>query len=146
MLSPAGMVASKILPRLEEARTGCEPLGCGEGLGELVVGASLEPTGNTRGNGGVAAMHSRVRDVMTGNVVSIPETAGYKDIVTMMEWRGVSAFPVVNAAGRVVGVVSEADLLLKEIGPESFAGPGGSVLASGRRGNVPRQPLRQRPS
>ena len=79
-------------------------------------------------------MHSRVRDVMTGNVVSVPETAGYKDIVTMMEWRGVSAFPVVNAAGRVVGVVSEADLLLKEIGPESFARPGGSLLASGRRG------------
>ena len=52
----------------------------------------------------------------------------------MMEWRGVSAFPVVNAAGRVVGVVSEADLLLKEVGPESFAGPGGSMLASGRRG------------
>jgi len=71
---------------------------------------------------------------MTGNVVSIPETAGYKDIVTMMQWRRVSAFPVVNAAGRVVGVVSEADLLAKEIGPESFAGPGGSVLASGRRG------------
>jgi len=71
---------------------------------------------------------------MTGDVVSVPETAGYKDIVTLMKWRGVSAFPVVNAAGRVVGVVSEADLLLKEIGPESFAGPGGSVLASGRRG------------
>jgi CBS domain-containing protein len=79
-------------------------------------------------------MHSRVRDVMTGNVVSVPETAGYKDIVIMMQWRGVSAFPVVNAAGRVVGVVSEADLLLKEVGPESFAGPGGSLLASGRRG------------
>jgi len=79
-------------------------------------------------------MHSRVRDVMTGNVVSVPETAGYKDIVTMMKWRGVSAFPVVGAAGRVAGVVSEADLLVKEIGPESFAGPGGSMLASGRRG------------
>ena len=52
----------------------------------------------------------------------------------MMQWRGVSAFPVVDAAGRVAGVVSEADLLVKELGPESFAGPGGSVLASGRRG------------
>ena len=71
---------------------------------------------------------------MTGNVVSVPETVGYKDIVTMMEWRGVSAFPVVDAAGRVVGVVSGADLLVKEIGPESFAGPGGSLRASGRRG------------
>jgi CBS-domain-containing membrane protein len=34
----------------------------------------------------------------------------------------------------VVGVVSEADLLLREVGPEPFTGPGRSLRASGRRG------------
>jgi CBS domain-containing protein len=79
-------------------------------------------------------MNSSVKDVMTRNVVAVRETAGYKDIVTAMRRRRVSAFPVLDAADRVTGVVSEADLLLKEVGPEPFSGPVGSVLATGRRG------------
>jgi CBS domain-containing protein len=79
-------------------------------------------------------MNSSVKDVMTRNVVAVRETARYKDIVTVMRRRRVSAFPVLDAAGRVSGVVSEADLLLKEIGPEPFSGPVRSVLATGRRG------------
>ncbi len=79
-------------------------------------------------------MTSAVKDLMTTDVVTIGETASYKDIVTAMRERRVSACPVVDAAGRVVGVVSEADLLPKEVGPEPFAGPGRSLRASGRRG------------
>lgn len=79
-------------------------------------------------------MNSSVRDVMTRSVVAVNETAGYKSIVTAMRDRRVSAFPVLDDAGRVVGVVSEADLLLKEVGPEPFSGPGGSLRATGRRG------------
>jgi CBS domain-containing protein len=79
-------------------------------------------------------MNSSVKDVMTRNVVAVRETAGYKDIVTVMRRRRVSAFPVLDAAGRVSGVVSEADLLLKEVGAEPFSGPVRSVLATGRRG------------
>jgi predicted transcriptional regulator len=41
---------------------------------------------------------------------------------------------VLDAAGRVIGVVSEADLLLREVGPEPFTGPGRSLRASGRHG------------
>jgi len=78
-------------------------------------------------------MNSTVNDVMTTNVVAIPESAGYKDIVVAMRQRHVSAFPVLDAAGRVTGVVSEADLLAKEVGPEPFAGPGGLLRATGRR-------------
>ncbi|WP_181794665.1 CBS domain-containing protein [Streptomyces sp. WELS2] len=55
-----------------------------------------------------------VNDVMTRRVVALREGAAFKDIVrTMQEWR-VSALPVLDDDGRVVGVVSEADLLLKE--------------------------------
>ncbi len=59
-------------------------------------------------------MNSSVKDVMTRSVVAVRETAGDKDIVTVMRLRRVSAFPVLDSADHVVGVVSEADLLLKE--------------------------------
>ncbi|MFF4054942.1 CBS domain-containing protein [Streptomyces sp. NPDC001668] len=55
-----------------------------------------------------------VSDVMTRTVVALGSGRTFKDIVKAMErWR-VSALPVVDAEHRVVGVVSEADLLPKE--------------------------------
>ncbi len=55
-----------------------------------------------------------VSDVMTATVVAVREEADFKEMVTVMRSRRVSAFPVLDAADRVIGVVSEADLLLKE--------------------------------
>ncbi|MFE9650646.1 CBS domain-containing protein [Streptomyces sp. NPDC006365] len=55
-----------------------------------------------------------VSDVMTRTVVALGRGATFKDIVeTMQQWQ-VSAMPVVEGENRVVGVVSEADLLHKE--------------------------------
>ncbi|MCT9080186.1 CBS domain-containing protein [Streptomyces fulvoviolaceus] len=55
-----------------------------------------------------------VSDVMTRAVAAVGRDAAFKDIVRTMQDRKVSALPVVDGAGRVVGVVSEADLLPKE--------------------------------
>ncbi|MBM7091070.1 CBS domain-containing protein [Streptomyces sp. S12] len=55
-----------------------------------------------------------VADVMTRTVVALSGGATFKDIArTMKQWR-VSALPVLDDEGRVIGVVSEADLLRKE--------------------------------
>jgi CBS domain-containing protein len=54
-----------------------------------------------------------VAEVMTHDVVSVPESAGYREIVEALANREVSAVPVVDDDGRVLGVVSEADLLYK---------------------------------
>jgi CBS domain-containing protein len=55
-----------------------------------------------------------VSDVMTRTVVALGRDAGFKEIVkTMGQWK-VSALPVLEGDGRVIGVVSEADLLPKE--------------------------------
>ncbi|UNO43358.1 CBS domain-containing protein [Streptomyces sp. MST-110588] len=55
-----------------------------------------------------------VSDVMTQTVVAVGRDAPFKEIVqTMDQWK-VSALPVLEGEGRVVGVVSEADLLPKE--------------------------------
>jgi len=55
-----------------------------------------------------------VGDVMTRTVVALVNTAPFKDIVKAVRQWQVSALPVVDAEHRVVGVVSEADLLPKE--------------------------------
>ena len=78
-------------------------------------------------------MSSRVKDVMTSDVVTVGDTAGYKDIITVMRERRVSAVPVLDPAGHLAGVVSEADLLLKEAGAEAL---GGYLISTGRRGET----------
>ncbi|MBM9617297.1 CBS domain-containing protein [Streptomyces zhihengii] len=55
-----------------------------------------------------------VGDVMTSTVVAVGPEARFKEIAAAMtQWR-VTAVPVLEEEGRVVGVVSEADLLHKE--------------------------------
>ncbi|MFB7362564.1 CBS domain-containing protein [Streptomyces hydrogenans] len=55
-----------------------------------------------------------VADVMTRKVVAVRPDTSFKEIVAAMERWKVTALPVLEGEGRVVGVVSEADLLLKE--------------------------------
>ncbi|RZB15307.1 CBS domain-containing protein [Streptomyces sp. F001] len=55
-----------------------------------------------------------VSDVMTLTVVAVGRDAPFKEIVRTMEQWKVSALPVLEGEGRVIGVVSEADLLPKE--------------------------------
>jgi len=75
-------------------------------------------------------MGRRVRDVMTVDVVTVDEHAAFKEVARLLTERRVSALPVLDGEGRVVGVVSEADLMLKEEFPE---GPPGGRLLQGRR-------------
>src|SRR5215831_1827582 len=69
-------------------------------------------------------MRSTVKDVMTTPVVAVRENASFKEIVSRMRDSRVSAFPVVDREGKVIGVVSEADMLNKEAdeaSPGTFA-------------------------
>jgi len=65
----------------------------------------------------VAVKTTTVQGVMTTSVVAVREDADFKEMVTAMRSRRIGAFPVIDAAGRVIGVVSEADLLVKEATP-----------------------------
>jgi len=58
--------------------------------------------------------HRTVADVMTTDVVTVDPLATYKDIVRVLSEHRVSAVPVVDDQARVIGVVSETDLLRKE--------------------------------
>jgi len=59
-------------------------------------------------------VNTNVADLMTTEVVSVDETAGFKQMVELIEQHRISALPVVDGQRRVIGVVSEADLILKE--------------------------------
>jgi CBS domain-containing protein len=63
-------------------------------------------------------MHSLVKDLMTTPVVTVGPETPFKEIVVRLAEHRVSAVPVVDNDQRVLGVVSEADLLLKEEYPE----------------------------
>src|SRR6516162_4048336 len=69
-------------------------------------------------------MRSTVKDVMTTQVVAVREDASFKEMVAQMRDSRISAFPVIDDAGKVIGVVSEADMLNKEAdqaSPGTFA-------------------------
>jgi CBS domain-containing protein len=72
---------------------------------------------------------------MTSEVVTIGEQAGFKEIAAVMAEHRVSALPVLDPEGRVTGIVSEADLLLKEELPE---GPTWERLFQDRRRRIER--------
>jgi CBS domain-containing protein len=65
----------------------------------------------------IAMKETKVKDLMTASVVAVRQNADFKEMVTVMRSHRISAFPVIDANGMVVGVVSEADLLLKEATP-----------------------------
>src|SRR5512146_2481247 len=58
-------------------------------------------------------MSTPVKDVMTSRVIWMEEDTPFTVIARAFEDARVSAFPVLNPAGRGVGVGSEADLLAK---------------------------------
>jgi len=59
-------------------------------------------------------MSTTVKTVMSTHVVAARKAASYKELAAMLRERRVSAFPVIDDDNRVIGVVSEADLLTKE--------------------------------
>jgi CBS domain-containing protein len=58
----------------------------------------------------------RIEDVMTRDVVTVKPDATLKDAARELVARRISGLPVVDDEGRVVGVLSEGDLLFKQRG------------------------------
>jgi CBS domain-containing protein len=99
---------------VSRARTAIE-----EALGEPVThrAGTGRPAGRkVRGNGKPHSWrwHSRVRDVMTTDVISVDRITKYKEIARLLAQHHVSAVPVLIMGRHVAGVVSEADLLALE--------------------------------
>src|SRR5262245_2892351 len=78
----------------------------------------------------------RAIDVMVRNVVTVQPDTDVAEAINLLSQHDVSALPVVDAAGNLLGLLSEADLIHRaEIGTEKHrpwwleAVTGGSTLA-----------------
>lgn len=56
----------------------------------------------------------RVSDIMTTELVTVSPDTPFKEVVERLVRSEVSALPVVDAAGQLVGLITEADLISKE--------------------------------
>jgi len=78
-------------------------------------------------------MEPIVKDVMTTRVVSVTRDASFRTMVAALRDHRVSAFPVLDDAGKVIGVVSEADMLAKEALDSEPEGMPGMIAGMLRR-------------
>ncbi|MEU6977886.1 MULTISPECIES: CBS domain-containing protein [unclassified Streptomyces] len=73
--------------------------------------------------------HRRIDQLMTREVVSVRGDAPFKEVARTLAQHQVTAVPVVDGDGRVVGVVSEGDLLRKTA--DQAAAPSGLPAVPG---------------
>jgi len=59
-------------------------------------------------------MNTTVKEVMSTHVIAVRQKAPYKDMAAMLHDQRISAFPVIDDDNKVIGIVSESDLLTKE--------------------------------
>ena len=78
-------------------------------------------------------MNPRVKDVMTGEVVAVRRDTSYKEMAARLRQYRVSAFPVIDENRRVIGVVSDADMLAKEALESEPQGMPGMIAGIMRR-------------
>jgi CBS domain-containing protein len=75
----------------------------------------------------------KVEAVMTKHVVSVRPETSLKDVAALLARRGISGVPVVDDGQRVLGVVSQTDILVKEGGRGIGAGGLGSAAEVERK-------------
>jgi len=74
-------------------------------------------------------MSAVVKDVMSPHPVSVTRDTPFKKLAARLFELGVSGFPVVDDDGKVIGVVSEADMMAKEAMAGGHHGLRGTVAA-----------------
>ena len=53
------------------------------------------------------------RDIMTSNVCTIRPDAGAQEAAQLLSQKRISGLPVVNPDGKIIGIVTEADIISK---------------------------------
>jgi len=70
----------------------------------------------------VRAVSATVKDVMTADVVAVHCDTSFKEMASLLSTSRISALPVLDESEQVIGVVSEADMLVKEADQASYPG------------------------
>ena len=64
-----------------------------------------------------------IEQVMTRKVISVLPGTPLKEVAALLTRHRISGLPVCDAEGEILGVVSEKDVLFKELGPDERRGP-----------------------
>lgn len=81
----------------------------------------------------------RAADVMTSPVITVPELTPVPAAAALLASHGFTSAPVVDSRRRMVGIVTESDLMRGRITPEGAAGTGPVAATVG--GVMTRDPL-----
>jgi CBS domain-containing protein len=81
----------------------------------------------------------KVRDIMTTDVITVGPEDSLKDVASILAGMGISGVPVCDVERRVVGVISEADILYKELDTRDRAGIMAAWLVAGPGGKKVRK-------
>jgi CBS-domain-containing membrane protein len=79
------------------------------------------------------ALGYAVRDVMTSRVIWVKQDVPFKEMAAALRENRVGALPVLDDEGKVIGIVSEADLLTKEALDGGYDGMPGGITGLLRR-------------
>lgn len=79
-------------------------------------------------------MRAVVKDVMSTQPISLSKDSSFKEMAARLRELKVSGFPVLDDNGKVIGVVSEADMLVKEAPEGGYHGLRGMIAATGAPG------------
>jgi CBS-domain-containing membrane protein len=74
-------------------------------------------------------MQTTIKDLMSTQIVAVRRGATFKEMAATLRQYRVSGFPVVDDEGKVIGVVSEADLLAKEALADGQPGAPGRIAS-----------------
>ena len=85
-------------------------------------------------------MNAIVKDVMSTHVIAVRQDATFKEMASRLREQRVSAFPVLDDDNKVIGVVSEADLLTKEALEGELPGAFHTMTRHRERPRRPRSP------
>jgi len=77
-----------------------------------------------------------VRDVMRMHVVTVVPEMTVRELAHALVESGLRSAPVLDPAGKVLGVVSQADVTGLAFGGPAAGGPGASAAGGGGRGSV----------
>ena len=104
---------ARMVETVRQHQAGQHPAAADRTAGEAAAGeAGPGAPGDLDGN--PARGRWRVIDVMATDVVTVDRATPYKQVARMLAEHDVSALPVLSGGGRVLGMVSEADVLRKE--------------------------------
>jgi CBS domain-containing protein len=112
---------------LEEERNAIQSLRAISFFGMAVPGARRPAGDATRAQnqpskplcakGESATRHLTAKEVMSRPVITVTPSTPVQEVARLLNARRISGVPVVDSAGKLLGMVTEADLLLKEADP-----------------------------